>query len=251
MCVWPVSIYCYLSSVCLFDTYPFPVTRFLCIYLTRVLYLLPDFCVFTWHMSFACYQISVYLLDTRPLPVTRFLCIYLTRVLCLLPDFCVFTWHVSFACYQISVYLLHTCPLPVTRFLCIYLTRVLCLLPDFCVFNWHVSFACYQISVYLIDTCPLPVTNAVLLNNSTHFLPFLLCGPEVAQQILSFCGLLLSSSSSVIFQAVTQFSSYHSTWYSPQSQPLAAYFYVTKTNRRSKVKKGPRCDFVLQNTGWT
>jgi hypothetical protein len=95
---------CVLAYVywCLFDTCLFPVTRFLCLYLTRVRCLLPDFCVFTWNVSVACCQISVWLLDTCPFPVTRFLCVYLTRVRCLLPDFCAFNWHVSVACYQNS-----------------------------------------------------------------------------------------------------------------------------------------------------
>ena len=182
------------ASLCLFDTCPLLITRFLWDYLTRVRYLLPHFCVFirvrwllsyfcefNWHVSSASYQnLWVYL--TCPLAFIRFLCLFDTCRLPITRFMCV--WHVSASSYQISVRLFDTFPFPVTRFLYVQLASVRFMLPDFCMFIWHVSFSSYQISVChvsvsryqisafiwhvsvswyhisvcLFDTCPSPVT---------------------------------------------------------------------------------------------
>jgi len=159
-----VSVSCYQISVCLFDKCPFPVTRFLYVYLTRVRYLLPYFCMFIWQVSVSRYQISVCLFDTCPFHVSRFLYVYLTRVRFMFPDFCMFIWHVSVFCYQISAFI------------------------------WYISVSWYHISVYLLDMRPLIVTRAVRFSKPAHFLTFLFCGPVVAQPVLRWCGLLSASS---------------------------------------------------------
>jgi hypothetical protein len=130
-----------------------------------------------------------------------FRCVYLTCSRCLSPDYCVLISYMSVAYYRISMGLTDTCPLLLIRLPWVYLTRARYTLSDFCVFDTCVLFntrfmcltrvpSCYLSSVCLFDTCPLPVTRAVRLSKSTHFLTFLFCVPEVAQQIPSFCGLL-------------------------------------------------------------
>jgi len=225
-------------SLCLFDTCPLPITRFLWDYLTRVRYLLPHFCVFihvrwllsyfcgfNWHVSSACYQTFVGLFDTCPLafikclclfdtcrlPITRFMC--LTRVRFLLPDLCMFIWHVSVSCYQISVCLFGTCSFLVTRFLYVYLTRVLFPLPDFCVCFIPIRFLVPYFCVYLTRVrCLLPEQFG-WASQLAFWHSYFVVRRWLNQS--SFCVNFSLIPFKLFFQVVIQWLSCHSTWCSP------------------------------------